>query len=395
GADVIVFPEYGIFAPASRNELKEYLETIPDPKKTRVNPCDEPEIYSQRRILYTLSCLAKEHSIVLVANMGDIQNCQEHPQCPEDGVFQFNTNVVFDRDGTLLVRYRKERLFFELGMDLAREQQNSTFKTDFGTFATYICFDIDYERMSEVARWPTVDAIMFFCHVFEQIAADDHSPVFGKLGLLGNNATLMVSNIQMPGYLAMGSGIFHGEKGALSYTFNPDGFSKLVVSRVPKSDLSPMPLNASITAFSKDDTWEWEEDGKDIPLQCSRKLLNRTTDVYRDYCCMEENITFTLAKLEKDYGNVEACHNGFCCTLNYNTSGLNDQFYLGVFSGTYNHFNRYFWCEEDCVLARCDPLGSNPLCNVPDKNNDDFPACVPESQIYKRSCLSICIGKWR
>ncbi|GIY59338.1 hypothetical protein CEXT_405711 [Caerostris extrusa] len=38
--------------------------------------------------------------------------------------------------------------------------------------------------------------------------------------------------------------------------------------------------------------------------------------------------------------------------------GLEGQFYLGVFNGTYNMFNVYRWCEEECVLVRCDDLNA-------------------------------------
>nr|AII97843.1 BLTX472 [Nephila pilipes]AII97919.1 BLTX556 [Nephila pilipes] len=60
GADCIVFPEYGVFSPGERSQLKRFLEDIPDPKASRVNPCEESETYSDRPILYALSCLAKK-----------------------------------------------------------------------------------------------------------------------------------------------------------------------------------------------------------------------------------------------------------------------------------------------------------------------------------------------
>ncbi|GIY52991.1 biotinidase [Caerostris darwini] len=365
GADVIVFPEYGIFSPGDRPQLKNYLEMIPDPRKVRANPCEEHEAYSQRPILQTLSCLARNNSMFIVANTGDIQNCEGDPDCPSDGVFHFNTNVVFDREGALLVRYHKEHLFYEFGMDLAREQQNTTFVTDFGTFATYICFDIDFERMSQVARWPAVDGVMFSTMWVEQPPQMKSIQVWESWAL-GNNATLLASNIQLPGANALGSGIFHGQKGALAYSFDPDGISKLVVARVPKSTFHWVSPNASITAITENRTWDWEDDGKDVPLECSTKLLNESTDIYKDYRCIEENVTkYTFKELEGSSGHVEACNNGLCCSLDYFTGGLNDRFFLGVFSGIYHHFRRYSWCEEDCILARCEALGNASCATFP------------------------------
>ncbi|GFS93263.1 pantetheinase [Nephila pilipes] len=373
GADVIVYPEYGIFSPSyERAALKDYLEYIPDPKKERANPCEQREAYSQRLILRTLSCIAKNNSLYVVANVGDLQNCEGDPDCPSDGVFHLNTNVVFDREGTLTFKYHKERLFYEFGMDLPRGQQNYTFDTDFGTFATFICFDIDFERMSEVARRPGVDGVMFSTMFVDQ-GPQMTSVQFWESWALGNNATILASNIQIPGYAAIGSGIFHGEQGALSYTFNPDGISKLVVARVPKTGFDPVPPEASITAITEDDSWEWKGDGIDVPTVCSRSILGDFTNMYLDYRCMEENMThYSFVKLTEPKAHLEVCSNGVCCSLNYETNGLSDSYYLGVFNGTYRHFERYSWCEEDCVLARCDDSEEKPCATFPTKTETVF-----------------------
>lgn len=58
-----------------------------------------------------LSCLAKENSIYIVANIGDKKPCNTtDPQCPRDGRYQYNTNVVFDSEGRLTARYHKVRI---------------------------------------------------------------------------------------------------------------------------------------------------------------------------------------------------------------------------------------------------------------------------------------------
>ncbi|GFW30639.1 biotinidase [Trichonephila clavipes] len=373
GADVIVYPEYGIHPPSpERTALKGYVEYIPDPKKERINPCEHPELFPQRLILRTLSCIAKNNSIYVVANVGEKENCEGDPDCPSDGVFHFNANIVFDREGTLIFKYQKEHLFYEFGMDVARGPQNYTFETDFGTFATFICFDVDFGRMSEVARRTNVDGVMFSTMFVDQMPQMVSIQLWESWAL-GNNATILAANIQIPGYLAVGSGIFHGEQGALTYTFNPDGISKLVIARVPKRGSDPLPPEASITAITEDDSWEWKGDGIDVPAVCSRTLLNDSIDLYHEYRCMEENMTqYTFVKLTEPKGHVEACNNGVCCNLNYETNGLDESYYLGVFNGTYHHFGRYSWCEEDCVLARCDDLDQKPCATFPMKTETVF-----------------------
>jgi pantetheine hydrolase len=58
-----------------------------------------------------LSCLAKNNSIYVVANMGDKKPCNtSDSHCPPDGRFQYNTDVVFDSQGKLVARYHKVQL---------------------------------------------------------------------------------------------------------------------------------------------------------------------------------------------------------------------------------------------------------------------------------------------
>ncbi|GIY52999.1 pantetheinase [Caerostris darwini] len=354
GADIILYPEYGIFPPADRSRLKEFMETVPDPKTVRANPCLQRAEFSQRLILRTLSCIARKNSIAIVANMGVLQSCLFTPECPDDGVFHLNTNVVFDKDGAIIHKYHKEHLFYEFGMDLPRREQVSTFETSFEKFATFICFDIDFKRMSEVGRVTGVDAVLFSA-MFVDLAPQMTSIQFWESWALGNNVTMLAANIQIPGYMAVGSGIFHGQDGALVYTFNPDGYSKLIVANVSKRGADPVEPEASITAISENDVWEWKGDGFDVPDVCSITLLNDSIDVTRDYRCKEENLTgYTFKKFTEPEGRLEVCSSGLCCFVEYVADSMTENFYLGVFSGMYTFFERYSWCGEDCVLARCD-----------------------------------------
>ncbi|GIY52998.1 vascular non-inflammatory molecule 3 [Caerostris darwini] len=380
GADIILYPEYGIFSypeyglypPAERSRLKDFMETVPDPNKARANPCLQRAEFSQRLILRTLSCVARNNSIAIVVNMGDLQSCLGTPECPADGVFLLNTNVVFDKDGTIIHKYHKEHLFYELGMDLPRKEQVFTFETSFGKFATFICFDIDFKRMSEVARVTGVDAVLFSTMFVDQ-APQMTSIQFWESWALGNNVTMLAANIQIPGYMAVGSGIFHGQDGTLVYTFNPDGYSKLIVANVSKRGADPVEPEASITAIFEKDIWAWKGDGFDVPDVCSITLLNDSLDITRDYRCMEENMTdYTFKKLTKPEGRVEVCNSGLCCFVEYVADSMTENFYLAVFNGTYDPFGRYPRCEENCVLARCDPLGDRPCATFPMKSKTSF-----------------------
>ena len=66
---------------------------------TAINPCVNGE-YNDRSILQRLSCIARNHSIVLVANMPDKKRR-----------LLFNTNLIFKTDGRLIAKYYKQHLF--------------------------------------------------------------------------------------------------------------------------------------------------------------------------------------------------------------------------------------------------------------------------------------------
>ncbi|XP_035213640.1 biotinidase-like isoform X2 [Stegodyphus dumicola] len=378
GADIIVFPEYGIFPPLERNELKPYLEVIPDPKQVTTNPCNETEKYQNRTILYTLSCMAQQNEIVVVANMGAIQSCEGEDECPEDGSFHFNTNVVFDKNGTMLVRYYKERLFYEFGMDLPMQPQDFVFKTDFGIFATFICFDFEFFKMTEVAQRKElqIDAVAFSA-MWGNSPPQRSSIQLWESWALGNNATLLAANIQLPGYLAVGSGLFSAADGPLAYTFDPDGTSKLVVATVPRRGYSSTlsPPNASITKITLSSTEESHNDGSDIPSVCSWRVLGTAKDLYKDNRCHEPNMSnFSFVKLIDDSDHIKACFNGVCCSLKYSSNGMTENFYLIVYNGTidYDYHSRYSLCEQTCTLARCEPNGTNPCASFPLKTETLF-----------------------
>lgn len=153
GADIVVFPEDAILGEAffSREEIAPYLEAIPEvtPTSDHVNPCFDSS-FEDRPILQKLSCLAKTYNVVLVANMGDIQPCTSK-QCPKDQKYYFNTNVVFETDGTLIAKYHKVNLYAgEANIFNPGVYSNNTcisFETSFGvTFGTFTCYDLLFQE---------------------------------------------------------------------------------------------------------------------------------------------------------------------------------------------------------------------------------------------------------
>ena len=92
--------------------------------------------------------MAMEHNMYVVANIGNKIPCfpQVDPNCPEDGRYQYNTNVVFDPEGDLVSRYHKQTLYYEDWYDTPLEVEYSTFETPFGKFGSFVCFDVLFEE---------------------------------------------------------------------------------------------------------------------------------------------------------------------------------------------------------------------------------------------------------
>lgn len=139
--DILVFPEYTL-----NNVAFPVIIPHPDGK---IVPCTDSESFNN--LVVDLSCLAQEHNLYLSVNLSEQEDCTEESQlrrndtrpCSRLGINRFNTNVVFDRNGTVIARYRKWNLFREGGVNQTTSPEISVFKTDFGvTFGQFVCFDL-------------------------------------------------------------------------------------------------------------------------------------------------------------------------------------------------------------------------------------------------------------
>ncbi|XP_059885926.1 pantetheine hydrolase VNN2 isoform X3 [Delphinus delphis] len=108
GAQIIVTPEDAIYGwKFTREAIFPYLEDIPDPLVNWI-PCQDPHRFGHTPVQARLSCLAKDNSIYVVANIGDKKPCHSRDSaCPPNGHYQYNTNVVYDANGKLVARYHK------------------------------------------------------------------------------------------------------------------------------------------------------------------------------------------------------------------------------------------------------------------------------------------------
>lgn len=148
-ADIIVFPE------STLNGLNKPLTYVPSASE-KISPCDSPSNYEP--FLVEISCRAKEVKKYVVINLTEKEDCTNEDQaarkdprpCAPNGLNTFNTNVVFDRTGTVISTYRKVHLFGEIGKNITYAPDHSSFTTDFNvTFGHFICFDILFQTPAQ------------------------------------------------------------------------------------------------------------------------------------------------------------------------------------------------------------------------------------------------------
>ena len=150
GAQIIVFPEFGLVPveDGNRTKIGEMAEVVPG-ASAQVVPCGN-EVFADRPILSRSSCMAKDASMVVMVNMVDWVDCDvaSDVNCPTDNHYQITTDVIFDEAGMIVAKYHKSHEWPGLmpPYDQAAEPIAVTYKTSFGVeFGLFICFDIMFK----------------------------------------------------------------------------------------------------------------------------------------------------------------------------------------------------------------------------------------------------------
>lgn len=174
-------------------------------------PCDDPKRFENTKVLEYLSCSAKLAKIYIVANIGDIKTCKKETDsgCPNDGRFQYNTNIVFSSDGKLVAKYHKRNLYDESPLfNTASTIEYSYFETPFGKFGTVICFDLlhyyptqelllkyDIKNLLVTSAWNVFNPFVFPIQMYAGLSKT-------------NNINVIAANVRHSNYQMASSGIF-------------------------------------------------------------------------------------------------------------------------------------------------------------------------------------------
>lgn len=351
GADILVFPEDGIYGPLwlgsrSRDFIFPFLEYIPD-AAARWNPCTDPGRFPSSDVQVFLSCMARNYSLYVVANFGDMQRCNNtDPHCPGDSRYQFNTDIVYDPQGNFIAKYHKYHLFSESEFDKPSAPEIGTFDTPFGKFGLITCFDVLFQH-------PAVDLIKKFgiANIAFPTAWRDAAPFLTSIEYHSSFAkafgiNFLSANIHEPLFRFHGSGIYTKDGGAAYYYDNRllSG-GKLIVQTIPVVHNPDVP-----------------RDRAEVPVEVhSGKDKSFTAEIFHD--------KHTLVKLSSSEGRASVCNKNLCCNISFeldfqSKALLNESssefFALAAFDGLHKDTENYY--IQVCSVLRCRSFCDSVTC---------------------------------
>lgn len=192
GAQIVVFPEYGLFGPVlrTRNDTALYAEVVPE-----IGACVDATLHSTA--LQTLRKAANASGAVLVFHLAEAA-----------GQRLYSTQVALSPRGCVLGKYHKFHLYGEPYFDRPAHPEVVTFDSPFGVrFGMFVCFDIMFGDPANVARARGVTDFVFSSWWVNfpplLLASQVQSGWAAARG-----ANLVAANTAEPGWHGAGSGIY-------------------------------------------------------------------------------------------------------------------------------------------------------------------------------------------
>ncbi|KAH8289474.1 hypothetical protein KR054_005778, partial [Drosophila jambulina] len=227
-ADILVFPE------ATLNSV---LQLTAVPESTEQSLCEEQPGDDEyiAPFLRHLACAAREAHLYLVINVKE--RAAEEGEPSSRGYLVYNTNVVFDRRGAVVSRYRKWNLYLEPATNRTELPHLATFGTDFGvTFGHFVCFDmLFYAPAQELVEKLGIRHVIV-TKMFNSELPFLTASQFQQGWAWANRVNLLAAGASLPLAGMSGSGIYAARQGALArrmVTDQTEGDRKLLLASVP------------------------------------------------------------------------------------------------------------------------------------------------------------------
>ena len=234
--DLVVLPELVFYYAGieralaeGKAALREYAVPLPP---VGSNPCAFKPGQQNAAFLRSLSCTARDLGSYVVANVLDLV------ETGGGGYKLFNTDVAFDRTGSLVAKYWKWHTFGLsplIDQPGECERRPASFETDFGVpFGLFVCFDIEFEDPVQVLLDEGVRHFAFS-------SAWVNNPPFGFATEIqqgwskATGAALLASNIGS-GVSRAGSGIYvAGRELATDFNSTAGPINRVSSALVPKT----------------------------------------------------------------------------------------------------------------------------------------------------------------
>ncbi|KYM88556.1 Vanin-like protein 1 [Atta colombica] len=326
--DIIVFPEAGLTTVnfPEREKLKDWTTIVPNASSNYIPCCQDT--FKVSDALRKISCAARNNKIYVVINIAEKEPCSE--LCPKDKMFYYNTNVVFDRTGKIIARYRKTNLSKEYQFNVTTTPEVVSFDTDFGVkFGTFTCFDIYFRKPAlQLTRDHQVTDFVYPTAWFSEV------PFLTAIQLqagwsFAENVNLLASGYNRPSFGNAGSGIYLGRRGIGKAIMPTITQKEILIFEVPKINIKTQynedPLKDQKVLLSHhqkehESQKKWENDT--IIVNDKIFLLHDDTDSFETFP-LEENITKNI------------CQNNFCCDFRIEIAKIDPsiKYRLMVFNG--------------------------------------------------------------
>ncbi|XP_070524082.1 vanin-like protein 1 isoform X2 [Cardiocondyla obscurior] len=360
-ADIIVFPEDGLTTVnlPEREEMGDWTTIIPSPMDF-YKPCTQNTI-EVSNTLKKISCAARDNEIYVVINIAEKAPCNNIP-CPRDKVFYYNSNVVFDRKGMIIARYRKTNLYGEHQFNVTLHPEVVSFNTDFGVkFGTFICFDIlFFEPALILTRIKEITDIVYPTAWFSETPF--LTAVQTQAGWsYAEDVNLLASGYNRPSFGNVGSGIYLGRKGVGKKIMPKTTHEEILIFEVPK--IIKTKHNENYHDFSKSQAQRTSLDYQ------QKNQVNDAMITINEILLKHEDIQIYQTFLLEKSTEKSICQNNFCCEFKVEITKADPsvKYRLAVFNGA-----RRYYLDDAYVRA----------CGIIQCSNDSVLSCnsVQESQ---------------
>uniref|UniRef100_U5ETE5 Putative biotinidase and vanin n=1 Tax=Corethrella appendiculata TaxID=1370023 RepID=U5ETE5_9DIPT len=275
--DIIVFPEGTLNS----------IETSSLVPKFGGVACGN-SIYEE--VVRNISCAAKNTRKYVVINLTEKLPCPDEDQpndsrpCAPNGEYKFNTNVVFDRSGSVVSKYRKYNLFGERGINTTVKPEIKSFDTDFGVkFGHFICFDLMFNVPALDLIKSGVRNIIFPTMWFSELPFLTAVQIQQNWAYI-NNVNFLAAGASLPEIGSTGSGIYSGKSGPLSSVMNFKPDTKLYIANVPKIPSTKAATNNTLANNSATDMIKLYLKRDQLDAYTTKQLVNNQTKLNETLC---------------------------------------------------------------------------------------------------------------